>query len=373
MCGIAGYVRLDGGPVDLDLLVRMTRTLEHRGPDEEGYFVNRPRDALGTPGVPLHGLRGERGAGNAGLGHRRLSIIDLKSGQQPLCNEDGTVWISFNGEIYNFQELHADLERRGHRFHTRSDTETIVHAYEEWGEEAVPRLRGMFALAIWDERKQRLLLARDRLGKKPLYYLHDGRRVIFGSELKAILAAPDVPRELDATALYDYLSLSYVPQPRSIFKSIQKLPGAHYAVVSREGIRVQPYWDLAFAPVSGASEQEQADGLLAHLADATRMRMISEVPLGAFLSGGVDSSAIVALMAEHSADRVLTSSIGFSVAAYDETRYAQRVADMFRTDHHVHTVTPEAIPIIEKLSYHYDEPFADSSSVPTYYVSRTAR
>jgi len=373
MCGIAGYVRLDGGPVDLDLLVRMTRTLEHRGPDEEGYFVNRPRDALGTPGVPLHGLRGERGAGNAGLGHRRLSIIDLKSGQQPLCNEDGTVWISFNGEIYNFQELHDELERRGHRFHTRSDTETIVHAYEEWGEEAVPRLRGMFALAIWDERKQRLLLARDRLGKKPLYYLHDGRRVIFGSELKAILAAPDVPRELDATALYDYLSLSYVPQPRSIFKSIQKLPAAHYAVVSREGIRVEPYWDLAFAPVSGASEQEQADGLLAHLADATRMRMISEVPLGAFLSGGVDSSAIVALMAEHSADRVLTSSIGFSVAAYDETRYAQRVADMFRTDHHVHTVTPEAIPIIEKLSYHYDEPFADSSSVPTYYVSRTAR
>ncbi|MHC4817957.1 MAG: asparagine synthetase B family protein, partial [Planctomycetota bacterium] len=196
MCGIAGYVRFDGGPVDLDLLVRMTRTLEHRGPDEEGYFVNRPRDTLGMPGVPLHGLRGERGAGNAGLGHRRLSIIDLESGQQPLCNEDGTVWISFNGEIYNFQELHEDLERRGHRFHTRSDTETIVHAYEEWGEEAIPRLRGMFALAIWDERKQRLLLARDRMGKKPLYYLHDGRRVVFGSELKAILAAPDVPREI---------------------------------------------------------------------------------------------------------------------------------------------------------------------------------
>ncbi|MHC4549808.1 MAG: asparagine synthase (glutamine-hydrolyzing) [Planctomycetota bacterium] len=373
MCGIAGLVHFDGRPVDVEVLIRMTRTLEHRGPDEEGYFVNRPRRELGAAGVPLHGLAGETGAGNAGLGHRRLSIIDLASGQQPLGNEDGAVWISFNGEIYNFQELHAELERRGHVFRTRSDTETIVHAYEEWGEDAVARLRGMFAFAIWDERRQRLLLARDRMGKKPLYYLSDGRRLVFGSEIKAILSAPDVPRDIDLTALADYLSLQYVPQPRSIFASIRKLPGAHYAVVTRDGVRVEPYWDLPFAPVSAASEEHQIEGLLHHLSAATRMRMISEVPLGAFLSGGVDSSGIVALMAQHSAGRVLTSSIGFSVAAYDETRYAQQVAELYGTDHHVHTVTPEAIPIIEKLAWHYDEPFADSSGVPTYYVSRTAR
>jgi len=373
VCGIAGVVQFDGRRVELDTLVRMTRTLEHRGPDEEGYFLNLPRTSLPAAGVPLHGLQGEVGHGTAGLGHRRLSIIDLSTGQQPLCNEDGTVWISFNGEIYNFQELHAELEDKGHRFRTRSDTETIVHAYEEWGCDAIARLRGMFAIALWDERRQRLVLARDRMGKKPLYYLHDGKRLLFGSELKAILSAPDVPRDVDLTALSDYLSLLYVPSPRSIFRAVEKLPPAHYAVVDRDGVRVERYWDLAFAPVSRASEEEQIDGLLSHLSDATRMRMISEVPLGAFLSGGVDSSGVVALMAQHAAGPVLTSSIGFSVAAYDETRYARQVAELFGTDHHVRTVTPEAIPIIEKLAYHYDEPFADSSGVPTYYVSKTAR
>jgi asparagine synthase (glutamine-hydrolysing) len=258
-------------------------------------------------------------------------------------------------------------------FRTKSDTETIVHAYEEWGEAAVAKLRGMFAFAVWDERKRRMLLARDRMGKKPLYYLHDRTRLVFGSEMKVILSLPDVPQEVDPTALSDYLSLLYVPQPRSIFKAIKKLPGAHYAVVENGNVRVECYWDLAFAPTSAASEDEQMDGLLAHLSDATRMRMMSEVPLGAFLSGGVDSSAIVALMAGHSSERVRTSSIGFSVAAYDETRYAQKVADLFGTDHHVKTVTPDAVPIIEKLAWHYDEPFADSSAVPTYYVSQIAR
>ncbi|MGH7161875.1 MAG: asparagine synthase (glutamine-hydrolyzing) [Planctomycetota bacterium] len=372
MCGIAGLFRLDGAPVAPETLLAMARVLAHRGPDEEGYFVNRDRVAEWPDGAPLRHLPAG-GAGHVGLGHRRLSIIDLKSGQQPLSNEDGTVWISFNGEIYNFQELQGELEARGHRFRTRSDTETIVHAYEEWGEGSVARLRGMFAFAIWDEKAQRMLLARDRLGKKPLYYAHDGRRFLFGSEIKAILRFPGVSREVDVAALSDYLSLLYVPAPRSIFAQVRKLPAAHYAVVKREGMRIAPYWDLPFAPVARRPAEAEEARLLEILSEATRMRMISEVPLGAFLSGGVDSSAVVAFMAEHSPRPVLTSSISFSVAAYDESRYARRVADLFRTDHRVHTVTPEAIPIVEKLAWHYDEPFADSSAVPTYYVSRTAR
>ena len=372
MCGIAGLIHFDGKRVAEDVLVGMTRTLEHRGPDEEGYFLNAPAGELRGGGVPLRGLPAG-GNGSVGFGHRRLSSIDLSSGQQPLSNEDGTVWITFNGEIYNYRDLQEELEAKGHRFRTRSDTETIVHAYEEWGEAAVARLRGMFAFAIWDEKRRRVLLARDRLGKKPLYYLHDGRRLVFGSEMKAILAAPGVPREIDPTALYDYLSLLYVPQPRSIFRDIRKLPSAHYAVVDARGIRLEAYWDLPFAPVLDEPEESHIEAILDGLSEATRIRLMSEVPLGAFLSGGVDSSAVVALMAQHSSGRVRTSSIAFSEAAYDESRYAARVAELFGTEHRVHTVTPEAIPIIEKLAWHYDEPFADSSAVPTYYVSKTAR
>ena len=353
MCGIAGYYNKDGQKVVRACLESMTRTMTHRGPDEEGYFINE--------------------TGCLGLGHRRLSIIDLVTGQQPLSNEDGTVWISFNGEIYNFQDLIRELEQKGHQFRTKSDTEAIVHAYEEWGPKAVERLRGMFAFAIWDENKQELFLARDRVGKKPLYYLNDPKRFVFGSEIKAILAMPDVSRNIDYTGLYDYLSLLYIPAPKTIFKSIRKLPAGHWALVTTDSIKIESYWDLSFYPDLNLGESQMEEDLINILDEATKIRMISEVPLGAFLSGGVDSSGVVALMANGSAAPVKTNSISFSVAKYNEAKYAQQVADLFETDHHEFHVTPEAVSVIEKLAWHYDEPFADSSAVPTYYVSETAR
>jgi asparagine synthase (glutamine-hydrolysing) len=377
MCGIAGVFYRGGDKVDPQVLVRMTRTLAHRGPDEEGYFLNSM-----TPGAWAQSdvtrdatLRGhiDGGPGHVGLGHRRLAIIDLSSGQQPLSNEDGTVWVTFNGEIYNFQSLVAELEAKGHRFRTRSDTEVIVHAWEEWGEEAVKRFRGMFVFALWDERRQTLWVARDRVGKKPLYYLLDDDRLVFASEIKAILEMPGVSRDLDVTALSDYLSLLYVPSPKTIFKSIRKLPAAHQMMVTRDRVNISSYWDLTFQPRSSASEGRIVEDLLGLLEEATRMRMISEVPLGAFLSGGVDSSAVVSMMAGASERPVLTNSISFSVAKYNEVEYARRVAELYKTDHHEFHVTPEAIRVIEKLAWHYDEPFADSSAVPTYYVSETAR
>ena len=379
MCGIAGVFYRNGDKLDSDVLVRMTRTLIHRGPDEEGYFVNGPvstnwrQGSMGAGDAPT--LRGHipRGAGNVGLGHRRLSIIDLSSGQQPLSNEDGTVWVTFNGEIYNFQSLVAELEAKGHRFRTRSDTEVIVHAWEEWGEAAVKRFRGMFAFALWDERRQLLWLARDRMGKKPLYYLLDDDRLVFASEIKAILEMPGVSRELDMTALSDYLSLLYIPSPKTIFKSIRKLPAAHQLVIGRDRADLSAYWDLSFNDRHGEPENRVIDELLGLLEEATRMRMISDVPLGAFLSGGVDSSAVVAMMAKGSNRPVMTNSISFSVAKYNEVEYARQVAALYGTDHREFHVTPEAVRVIEKLAWHYDEPFADSSAVPTYYVSETAR
>jgi len=378
MCGIAGAFYRSGDKLDADLLVRMTRTLAHRGPDEEGYFLNGPlsthrgRTETNVAAAPMRGHI-DSGAGNVGLGHRRLSIIDLTSGQQPLTNEDGTVWITYNGEIYNYQALVAELEAKGHRFRTRSDTEVVVHAWEEWGERAVERFRGMFAFAVWDERQQVLWMARDRVGKKPLYYLLDEDRVVFASEIKAILEMPGVSRELDLTALSDYLSLLYVPAPKTIFRSIRKLPAAHQLIVSRNRVKLMPYWDLSFQEQHQVSESRMGEELLGLLEEATRLRMISEVPLGAFLSGGVDSSAVVAMMARASHKPVLTNSISFSVAKYNEVEYARRVSELFHTDHHEFHVTPEAIRVMDKLSWHYDEPFADSSAVPTYYVSETAR
>ncbi len=353
MCGIAGYFNKKNDNIDLSLLKRMTRMLAHRGPDEEGYFINDK--------------------GFAGLGHRRLSIIDLATGQQPLSNEDGSIWITFNGEIYNFKGLIRELEDKGHVFRTKSDTEAIVHAYEEWGTKAVEKLRGMFAFAIWDENKQQLFLARDRVGKKPLYYLDDPRRFVFGSEIKVILEAPEVSRQIDYTSFYDYLSLLYVPAPKTIFKSIKKLPAGHWALVTADSIKVESYWDLSFLPEHNLSESQMEEDLLNILDEATNIRMISEVPLGAFLSGGVDSSAVVALMAKGSVEPVKTNSISFSVAKYNEAQHAKKVAELFRTDHNEFHVTPEAVSIIEKLAWHYDEPFADSSAVPTYYVSEMAR
>ena len=380
MCGITGIFNRNGVSVNLAGLISSTRTLVHRGPDEEGYFVNSrgpvPNAELD---VPLHTLQGQtrsissRSEGNAGLGHRRLSIIDLASGQQPLSNEDGTVWVAFNGEIYNFQILKEELEAKGHKFRTNSDTETIVHAYEEWLERSIERFRGMFALALWDENRQQLLLARDRVGKKPLYYLEEKDRFIFASEIKAILKNPDVNRSIDVAALSDYLSLLYVPSPKSIFASIRKLPAAHYAIVTRDSLEVRPYWDLSFAPCHDLTPSQMSEDLLNILQESVRLRMISDVPLGAFLSGGIDSSAVVALMTRCSKEPVITNSISFSVSNYDEIRYARAIAERFSTNYHEFQVTPEAMPIIEKLAWHYDEPFADSSAVPTYYVSKTAR
>jgi asparagine synthase (glutamine-hydrolysing) len=352
MCGLAGiynYKTLE--PVSERVLKAMTDTLVHRGPDDEGFHTRN----------------------GVGLGHRRLSIIDLAAGHQPMTNEDETVWVVFNGEIYNFTELHQYLEAKGHRFQTRSDTEVIVHLYEEKGEECFRELRGMFAIAIWDERKRKLLLARDRVGKKPLLYYHDTSKIVFGSELKAILQVPGITRDIDLEALSDYFSFLYVPAPKSIFKAIRKVLPGHYLVVSPQGLRETKYWDLSFAEVDDLSEEKWCEKLCETLQEAVRLRLMSEVPLGAFLSGGVDSSSVVAMMQNAIDGPVITSSIGFEEKDFDELPYARSIASQFATTHYEQVVRPDALAVVDKLSWHYDEPFADSSAVPTYYVSKVAR
>ncbi len=352
MCGIAGIFNFRAEePVSSRVLKAMTDTLVHRGPDDEGFHLG--------DGV--------------GLGHRRLSIIDLEGGHQPLANEDNTVWIVFNGEIYNFLELHDELVKKGHTFKTRSDTEVIVHLYEEQGERCFERLRGMFAIAIWDARERKLLLARDRVGKKPLYYYGSAAGVVFGSEIKAVLQNPAVPREIDPEALSDYFSFLYVPAPKSIFKNIRKVLPGHYVVVSERGISESKYWDLSFAETAELAEPVWCERILEALEEAVKLRLISDVPLGAFLSGGVDSSSVVAMMHRILDGPVITSSIGFDEKDYDELPYARIVASHFGTDHHEHMVRPDALTVVEKLAWHYDEPFGDSSAVPTYYVSKVAR
>lgn len=352
MCGICGIYNFDlNQAVPPDLLKAMTDTLTHRGPDEEGFYIS----------------------GSLGLGHRRLSIIDLAGGRQPMTNEDRTVWIVFNGEIYNFGELQDELIKKGHTFQTRSDTEVIVHLYEEQGEKCFQYLRGMFAIAIWDQRDQKLLLARDRVGEKPLFYFYDGSRFIFASEMKALLQVPDIPKEIDLEALSDYFSFLYIPVPRSIFKSIRKLRPGHYMVVSNGNIREVEYWDIHFAQTFERTEKEWCERILDVYREAVRGQLVSDVPLGAFLSGGVDSSSVVALMSELTGKPVITSSIGFDEKEFNELDYAREVVARFHTNHHEEIVRPDAAGIIEKLVWHYDEPFADSSAVPTYYVSKVAR
>ncbi len=355
MCGIAGIVDTVGQrPIDSALLRRMTDRIAHRGPDGSGFHI--------APGV--------------GFGHRRLAIIDVAGGQQPLSNEDGTVWITFNGEIYNYQELVVELERKGHRFRTHSDTEVIVHAWEEWGEASVNRLQGMFAFAIWDENRKTLFLARDRFGKKPLYYtmLADGR-LLFASEMKALLVCPEVPRGINLTAVEDYFAYGYVPESKSIYSHIFKLPPGHHLTVVRGRHRAEPvqYWDLSFDGDWEFRTEEQAQHeLLDQMREAVRMRLISEVPLGAFLSGGVDSSAVVAMMAETS-DLVNSFSIGFTQAAYDETQYADDVATLYNTRHYKRIVDADDFSLVARLATVYDEPFADASAIPTFRVCALAR
>ncbi len=290
-----------------------------------------------------------------------------------MSNPDGSVWVAFNGEIYNFQELRQRLEQKGYRFETRSDTEAVVHLYDELGEECFQHFRGMFAIAIWDGRKRKLILARDRIGKKPLFYAYDGKRVAFASELKALLQVPGISRALNPEAISDYLSLLYIPAPKSIFRNIHKVKPGHYVVVSEQGIRDVEYWDLRFGHVAVRSEADWCEQIVDAYREAVRIRLVSDVPLGAFLSGGVDSSSVVALMSELTGEPVITSSIGFREKQFDETSYARLVAQQFHTKHHEQVIAPDAVGVIEKLVWHYDEPFADSSAVPTYYVSKVAR
>jgi asparagine synthase (glutamine-hydrolysing) len=350
MCGIAGTLRLRSEPVTRDEVARMCAVLRHRGPDDEGIHVD----------------------GAVGIGMRRLSIIDLATGRQPLANEDGTVWTVFNGEIYNFPELRTELAARGHVFATASDTEVIVHLYEEHGTGFVERLRGMFALAVWDARRRRLVLARDRLGIKPLYYAQTVKGLLFGSELKALLAA-GLRRDVDRQALHDYLSLGYVPGPRTIFAGARKLPPAHLLICERGTVTVRPYWSLAYRPAPAWSDAEAAARLRDLLRDTVRRHLMSDVPLGVFLSGGVDSSTLVALMREIGGGPIRTFSIGFDEASYDELGVAREVARRFGTEHHELVVRPDAVDLVPALVRAFDEPFADSSAVPVYCVSRLAR
>jgi asparagine synthase (glutamine-hydrolysing) len=358
MCGITGIIDLrERRAVDRATLTRMNEAQHHRGPDEGGLHL--------SPGV--------------GLGHRRLSIIDLATGQQPLYNEDGTVVVVFNGEIYNYQTLIPELEALGHVFHTRSDTEVIVHGWEAWGEACVQRFRGMFAFALWDENQQTLFMARDRLGVKPMYYamLPDGH-LLFGSELKSLLAHGGLERRIDPRAVEDYFALGYVPEPRTIFSTALKLPPATVLVVRRGGVNAglpapMVYWDPRFTGDATISAEDAQAELLARIRESVKLRMIAEVPLGAFLSGGVDSSAVVLAMAGLSTEPVNTCSISFADPAFDESRYAKMVAERYHTRHFVDQVESEDFDLIDSLARLYDEPYADSSALPTYRVCQLAR
>ncbi len=328
----------------------MCSSLRHRGPDDQGLLLQGP----------------------VGLGSRRLSIIDLTTGHQPIFNESGRVAVVLNGEIYNFQELRPGLEAKGHRFTTRTDTEVVVHLYEEYGVEAVQRLRGMFALALWDGDRQRLLLARDRVGKKPLFYACLPDRLLFASEIKAILQDSEVPTAIDVAAVDAYLAFQFIPHPLTIYEAIRKLPPAHLLVWEQGKVTIEPYWHLDFARKIRIRDGEMAEAIRAQLEEATRVRLTSDVPLGALLSGGVDSSAVVALMSQIMDRPVQTFSLGFTEEAYNELPYARQVAQRFATDHHEMVVSADVAGILPRLVWQYDEPFADKSAVPTFYVAQMA-
>jgi asparagine synthase (glutamine-hydrolysing) len=353
MCGISGKLQFDSTqPVDACLIRRMNRVLRHRGPDDEGVYVD----------------------GNIGLGQARLAIIDLSPlGNQPMPNEDKTIWITYNGEIYNFLELRPGLERKGHRFSSNTDTEVIVHLYEEYGVECVKHLRGMFAFAIWDSNRQRLFLARDRLGQKPLVYTIVDNSLIFASEIKAVLQDPGVRRQTDLQAIHYYLTYGHVPSPMTSFDGIKKLAPAHILVWEKGNLQIERYWDLRYVPKTTLSEADCQERILELLREATKIRLISDVPLGAFLSGGIDSSSVVAMMTQVASEPVRTYSIGFEEEDFDELHYARLIADKFGTDHHEFLVKPDALTVLPKLVWHYNEPYADASAVPTYYVSKITR
>lgn len=361
MCGLAGVAwSAAAEPVGRDTLDRMTDILRHRGPDDRGVWFSPE----GGPGI--------------GLGHRRLSIIDLTGGHQPLANEDGSIQVVFNGEIYNYGELAAELQQRGHQFRSVCDTEVLVHLYEELGTDMLRRLRGMFAFALWDQQRRRLLLARDRLGKKPLVYRHAGGRFWFASELKSLFQAADCERKLDPRAIADFVARQYIPQPRTGFVGCSKLPPGHWLEydATRDTVQIERYWQPGAEPLedrAGLSSAEWKSRLRETLTDAVRIRLRSDVPLGAFLSGGVDSSIVAGLMRQESSQPVHTYSIGFDVPEYDERAAARAAAERLGTIHHEAVVRPDAAGLLPTLIWHYDEPFADSSAIPTYWLSRFAR
>jgi asparagine synthase (glutamine-hydrolysing) len=351
MCGIAGIVSLEGQPVFQQELRSMCSAIVHRGPDDEGFY-------FGT---------------GVGLGMRRLSIIDLDSGRQPVSNEDGSVWVVFNGEIYNYQALRNELEKRGHVFSTRSDTETIVHLYEEYGKRLVHHLRGMFAFALWDEGKRRLLIARDRVGIKPLYYTETAGRLLFASELKSILQMPGVERKLSWSAVSHLFTFLSTPPTEAIIDGIHKLEPGHLLTVTPGGAPiVERYWDLKFEPDYSRDVGYFVNRVRELLDESVRLHMVSDVPVGAFLSGGIDSSAIVATASSLTATPLKTFTIGFDERNYDELRHARVVAEAFQTDHYDLTLGPESLGRLEDLAWHLDEPFGDSSAIPTYMVSKLA-
>jgi asparagine synthase (glutamine-hydrolysing) len=352
MCGIMGVVAAPGKPLPAEAITRaMNAAIVHRGPDDEGFF----RDA------------------HAVIGMRRLSIIDLEGGHQPVHNEDKTVQCVFNGEIYNYRELRKELEACGHRFYTHSDTEVIVHGYEQWGEHCFEHLDGMFGLALWDTRSRTLLLARDRFGEKPLFYWESGGQLVFASELKALLPLPGLLREVDPAAIRAYVCFGYVPTPGSIFRNVRKLPPAHYLKLADGKPSIHRYYTLALEPKHRLDEREAEEELARLLDRAVESRLVSDVPFGAFLSGGLDSSVVVALMSRHLAQPVRTFSIGFREPKYNELSDAKRVAQHLRTEHHELVVEPDAVELLQNLVWYLDEPFADASAVPTYLVSQLAK
>lgn len=352
MCGIVGIVHPEGKErVESDILRAMNSSLRHRGPDDEGYWLNQ----------------------NVGLGMCRLSMIDLGGGHQPISNEDGKIWTVFNGEIYNYPELRQTLIEKGHRLKTSSDTEVIVHLYEEEGEEFVQRLRGMFAIALWDDRKHKLLLYRDRVGIKPLHYWLKNGTLLFASEIKALLEYPEVSREISLGALSDYLSFLYIPTPRTIYREILKLPAGHFLRFIGGQMQIERYWDFTYREETGFREEEWVEKLRSALSEAVKLHLVSDVPVGAFLSGGIDSSSVVAWMSRLSSLPVKTYSMGFTDTRFNELPYAREVAQRFGTEHHEETVEVDAFQLLPKIISGFDEPFADASAIPTYLVSQFAR
>lgn len=352
MCGICGLVNRPGAEVvDRRVLEELNAQLHHRGPDSSGYYLRE----------------------NVGLAVQRLAVIDLVSGDQPIANEENTIWVVHNGEIYNHVELRRQLVAQGHRFRTHSDTEVIVHLYEDYGWDCVQHLRGMFAFALWDERDQILLLARDRLGQKPLYYTEQRGALLFASELHSLLQNPHLPRRIDLTAIHDYLSLGYVPDPRTAFQDVHKLPPGHRLLWQAGRQRLERYWDLAYLPKETGSATELKDAVRQALTDSVRVRLRSDVPLGAHLSGGIDSSIVVGLMASMTEQPVKTFSIGFQEEAFSELSFARRIAKKFHTDHHEFVLEPEVASLLPSLTEHFGEPFADPAAIPTWHLARLTR